>query len=168
MYAQSPCSFLADYVHMTNISPWHTIDRLLACNMMCLELAKLITMRTYTRPIIYMFNLAFCGMAVLSFLQSQKVQQALDENGFIFWHCAWHCYPIAACIIHLIEHYLNQKWGEYYPFDDGCDAFNVREKRRESSGTTFKKSGTGKAFTTNASKPGLRRSRRIAGQAPSL
>ena len=57
------------------------------------------------------------------FLQSQKSQQALDEDGFIFWHCGWHCYPIAACIIHIADHYLNRIWREYYPFDE-CDTLD--------------------------------------------
>jgi len=151
---QSPCSFLADYVHMTNISAWHTIDRFLACTMMCLELAKLVTMSVYTRPYIYMLNLTSVGLAIFCFLQSQKSQQALDEDGFIFWHCGWHCYPIAACIIHIFEHYLNSKWGECYPFDE-CDTEDRRTREK---------------FTANQTsctdKPSLRRSRRIAGKAP--
>ena len=146
---QSPCSFLADYVHMTNISAWHTIDRFLACSMMCLELAKLVTMSVYTRPYIYMLNLTSVGLAVFCFLQSQKSQQALDEDGFIFWHCGWHCYPIAACIIHITEHYLNRIWGEYYPFD-------LKDTREAEA--------TKQACCTN--RPSLRRSRRIAGKAP--
>ena len=148
---QSPCSFLADYVHMTNISAWHTIDRFLACSMMCLELTKLITMSVYTRPYIYMLNLTSVGLAMFCFLQSQKSQQALDEDGFIFWHCGWHCYPIAACIIHITDHYLNRKWGEYYPFDERY----VEDRRKEEA-------------TTNpaCTKRPLRRSRRLAGKAP--
>jgi len=149
---QSPCSFLADYVHMTNISAWHTIDRFLACSMMCLELAKLITMSVYTRPYIYMLNLTSVGLAMFCFLQSQKSQQALDEDGFIFWHCGWHCYPIAACIIHITDHYLNRKWGEYYPFDE-CDTEDTREEELTKQ-------------TSCTNRPSLRRSRRLAGKAP--
>lgn len=114
---QSPCSFLADYIHMTNISSWHTIDRFLACNMMSLELVKLLTMRSYTRPFVYILNLTCCGVAIFCFLKSQKSQQTLDGDGFVFWHCGWHCYPISASVVHLLEHFLNERWGEYYSFE---------------------------------------------------
>mmetsp|Transcript_3520 Transcript_3520/g.8973 ORF Transcript_3520/g.8973 Transcript_3520/m.8973 type:complete len:467 (-) Transcript_3520:228-1628(-) len=114
---QSPCSFLADYIHMTNISSWHTIDRFLACNMMSLELVKLISMRTYTRPLIYMLNLICCGVALFCFLKSQKSQQTLDGDGFVFWHCGWHCYPISASVVHMVEHFLNARWGEFNSFE---------------------------------------------------
>ena len=86
--------------------------------MMCLELSKLLAMRRFTRPYIYMLYLVFVAMAVFSFLKSQKSQQTLNEDGFIFWHCAWHFYPIACCPLHIVEHYMNNQWGEYYSFEE--------------------------------------------------
>jgi len=120
MLCQSPCSFLADYVHMTNISLWHTIDRFIACIMMALELVKLIALCPYTRPPIYLLYLACCGGAVFCFMKSQKSQETLNVEGFVFWHCGWHCYPIACAVVYLVENFLNQRWGEYYAFE--CEA----------------------------------------------
>jgi hypothetical protein len=51
---------------MTNISAWHVIDRFTACTMMTLELVKLITMRPYTRPAIYILYLMSCGIAIIA------------------------------------------------------------------------------------------------------
>jgi len=111
---QSLCSFIADYIHMTNISHWHTVDRFLACTLLALEVGKLIVMLPYTRPIIYSFNiLAVCG-AMVCFLNSQIAQQTLNEDGFVFWHSGWHCYPILAIGIRFAEVYMNQRWGEFW------------------------------------------------------
>ena len=104
---------------MTNISAWHVIDRFSACIMMLLELIKLATMRPFTRPAIYILYIVSCGIAMLCFLKGQESLQLLSEDGFVFWHSGWHCYPIIASIVHLIEYALNQRWGEYYKF--GCD-----------------------------------------------
>ena len=104
---------------MTNISAWHVIDRFSACIMMLLELIKLVTMRPYTRPAIYILYLVSCGIAMFCFLKGQESLQLLSEDGFVFWHSGWHCYPIIASFVHLIEYALNQRWGEYYKF--GCD-----------------------------------------------
>ena len=65
-----------------------------------------------------MLYLVFVAMAVFSFLKSQKSQQTLNEDGFIFWHCAWHFYPIACCPLHIVEHYMNNQLGEYYSFEE--------------------------------------------------
>lgn len=120
MICQSPCSFLADYVHMTNVSLWHATDRILACIMLSLELAKLVVLRPYTRPLIYIVYLACCGGAIFCFMKSQKAQETLNEEGFVFWHCGWHCYPIACSVVYLVENFLNWRWGEYYAFE--CEA----------------------------------------------
>ena len=146
---------------MTNISIWHTIDRFLACCMMCLELSKLLTMRRFTRPYIYMLYLVFVAMAVFSFLKSQKSQQTLNEDGFIFWHCAWHFYPIACCPLHLVEHYMNNQWGEYYSFEE--DEGEKMDSARMTDG------GDNDGDNISASKAtGLRRSTRIAAQVTSM
>lgn len=115
---QSPCSFLADYVNMTNVSPWHTIDRFLACFMMSLEVVKIIAMRPYTRPVVYLLYLTCCAGAVYCFLKSQEAQKTLSAEGFVFWHNGWHCYPLAATAVFFLEMHLNRRWGEHYSFDE--------------------------------------------------
>lgn len=121
MLVQGPCSFLADYIHMTNISIWHAIDRFLACILMVFELAKLIVMRPYTRPLVYLAYLGCCGGAVFCFRESQASQETLDAQGFVFWHSGWHCYAVFATLVRTVEIYLNKNWGEYYNFDHAVE-----------------------------------------------
>mmetsp|Transcript_38035 Transcript_38035/g.79676 ORF Transcript_38035/g.79676 Transcript_38035/m.79676 type:complete len:113 (+) Transcript_38035:110-448(+) len=101
---------------MTHISQWHTVDRFLACILMSLEVTKLLVMRPYTRPPMYLLYLANCAAAVMCFLQSQKAQGVMDTEGFVFWHCGWHCYPIVQVVVYCVEHFVNGRWGEYYAF----------------------------------------------------
>eukprot|EP00581_Thalassiosira_minuscula_P008702 CAMPEP_0183707620 /NCGR_PEP_ID=MMETSP0737-20130205/4152_1 /TAXON_ID=385413 /ORGANISM="Thalassiosira miniscula, Strain CCMP1093" /LENGTH=548 /DNA_ID=CAMNT_0025935339 /DNA_START=144 /DNA_END=1790 /DNA_ORIENTATION=- len=117
LICQSPCSFLADYVHMTNISPWHAIDRVIAVFMMSCELLKLLILSTYTRPILYAAYLTSCAVAIYCFLQSQNAQETLDTEGFVFWHNCWHCYPLWSAVIYLVEWDWDRRWGDYYDFD---------------------------------------------------
>ena len=111
---QSPCSFLADYVHMTDNSPWHVIDRFTACMMMSLEVLKLIIIRPYTRPIIYILYLSTLAVALACFLQGQEALKTMNEADFIFWHSGWHCYPITGIIVHTLDYYTTQIWGQYH------------------------------------------------------
>mmetsp|Transcript_27811 Transcript_27811/g.59103 ORF Transcript_27811/g.59103 Transcript_27811/m.59103 type:complete len:452 (-) Transcript_27811:185-1540(-) len=117
LFVQSPLSFLADYVHMTNISAWHAVDRIIACLMLSIEIVKLLVMCQYTRPSIYLAYMACIGAAIFCFLKSQKSQQTLNTEGFVFWHCGWHCYPIACALVYSVENFLNRRWGEYYAFE---------------------------------------------------
>ena len=102
---------------MTNISLWHTIDRVLACALMSLEVTKLVVMRPYTRPPVYAACLVGCLLAVLCFLRSQAAQETLDAPGFVFWHSCWHGYPVLMVGVRCLEVYLNRRRGEYYNFD---------------------------------------------------
>jgi hypothetical protein len=29
----------------------------------------------------------------------------LNEDGFVYWHCAWHCYPVLGIIVHFLEYW---------------------------------------------------------------
>lgn len=98
---------------MTNNSPWHLIDRLLACLLMSLELMKLITMRKYTRPAVYAIYLVSVTIAIGCFSKSQQSQKNLDTDGFIFWHCGWHCYPILCTAVVAFERWITSQYGEY-------------------------------------------------------
>ncbi|KAL3785087.1 hypothetical protein ACHAWO_000294 [Cyclotella atomus] len=115
---QGPCSFLADYVHMTNNSPWHQIDRFLACLLMSLEMIKLIVMRPHTRPALYALYLIGVSMAIGCFIKSQESQRELDTDGFIFWHCGWHCYPIFGTALVGLDKWIGIHYGEYYSFKE--------------------------------------------------
>lgn len=145
---QGPCSFFADYVNMSNISLWHVVDRWLACTNMAFQLGELICIYRFTRPVIFASYLACTAAAVVSFLNSQHAQCALDTEGFIFWHNCWHCFPITLIIVCWYENVLNRRWGEYYQFKNDD---NEPIKKEES-------------FAVNK----VRRSRRIAGMQPEM
>ena len=168
---------------MTNISVWHVIDRFSACIMMILELVKLVTMRPYTRPIIYILYLVSCGIAMYCFLKGQESLQLLSEDGFVFWHSGWHCYPFIASIVHILEILLNKRYGEYYKF--GCNDDNdaadddhghadhrerICEKNDNSSNNNNNNLRTNTVITNVngafPAPPTSRRSRRIAGLKP--
>ncbi|KAL7552154.1 hypothetical protein ACHAWF_015367 [Thalassiosira exigua] len=137
---QSPCSFLADYVHMTNVSTWHTVDRILACFMLSLEMIKVATMRPYTRPAVYAFYVAAVAGALFCFLRSQGAQEALNAEGFVFWHNGWHCYPLNASIVAFAEVYLDRRWGIYCGLNAKGEA-GERVERRGALGSDEKREG---------------------------
>lgn len=139
---KGPCSFLADYVHMTDNSHWHLIDRFLACLLMSCEMVKLIAMRPYTRPIVYGLHIIAVSAAVICFVNSQQSQKDLDTDGFIFWHCGWHCYPIAGTVVVGLDRWLVHRYGEYYPFDD-------EKKKKKNRDCEYKRGeGGGKLLST--------------------
>lgn len=115
---QGPCSFFADYLHMTNVSYWHMVDRWLACFNMAFKLGELMCMYRFTRPVIFASYVGCTATAVVSFLKSQHAQSSLDTDGFIFWHNCWHCFPITLIVVCWFENVLNRSWGEYYHFKD--------------------------------------------------
>ena len=154
---QGPCSFLADYVHMTNTTLWHTVDRFLACANMALKLAELISMYRFPRPVIFASYIACTANAVFSFLNSQHSQSVLDTDGFIFWHNCWHCFPMTLIVVCWFENVLNRRWGQYYHFKNDD---NDTVKRRESGGVL----SSDIAMSSN----NLRRSRRLAGEQPEM
>jgi hypothetical protein len=150
---------------MTNVSPWHVIDRCLACILMAMELVKILVMRPYTRPIIYIMYLACCGAAIFSFLKSQEAQKNLNADGFVFWHTSWHSYPIAGCMLHLLDNFLDRRLDEYYSLD--CGSVAERDEYKESGTVTTRALfGDGKhsSSVTNLNALGVRRSRRIEEQ----
>ncbi|KAL9187730.1 hypothetical protein ACHAXT_006108 [Thalassiosira profunda] len=162
---QGPCSFFADYVNMTNVSLWHTVDRFVACVMMSLEIAKMVALRPYTRPLIYLVYLCCVGGAAFCFLKSQGAQQTLNADGFVFWHNGWHLYPIVQTVVYMIEIGVNQRWGEYHSFEDEDEGNGDSERyRRGQNGGTLLR--TRIMADAKAASPGLRRSRRIAGHKP--
>jgi hypothetical protein len=94
---------------MTDNSPWHVIDRFTACMMMSLEVLKLIIIRPYTRPIIYILYLSTLAVALACFLQGQEALKTMNEADFIFWHSGWHCYPITGIIVHTLDDKQKEK-----------------------------------------------------------
>ena len=102
---------------MTNNSPWHLIDRFLACLLMSFEIVKLITMRPYTRPAVYAMYLTSTAIAMGCFMKSQESQKLLDRDGFIFWHCGWHCYPLLGAAVVGLEKWIISQYGEYHSFE---------------------------------------------------
>ncbi|KAL7477970.1 hypothetical protein ACHAW6_003755 [Cyclotella cf. meneghiniana] len=133
---QGPCSFLADYVYMTHHSLWHMIDRFLACMLMLLEMLKFFVMRPYTRPVVYTLYLISVTMAMYCFMKSQESQRELNEDGFVFWHCGWHCYPLVSILVCWLENCLIRHYGDYHPFDDRAlgEESGVRYMRGDAGG----------------------------------
>jgi hypothetical protein len=99
---------------MTDISPWHVIVRFTACMMMSLELVKLIIIRPYTRPVIYTLYLTTLVVAICCFLQGQEALKTMNEDGFVFWHSGWHCYPLTGSIVHALDYFTTRRWGQYH------------------------------------------------------
>lgn len=91
MLIQSPLSFAADYLNMSNDSYWHVADRLVATPALLLESSKIIAMVYHEIRlgvlISYCLALVF---AVYCFAQSQEAQQRLDRDAFVFFHNMWH------------------------------------------------------------------------------
>ena len=110
---QGPCSFLADYIHMTNNSAWHLVDRFLACLLMAMEITKLIALRPYTHPRVYLLYLVSMSFAIGCFVKSQESQKKLDTDGFIFWHCGWHCYPLLCAAVVGFERWVISQYADY-------------------------------------------------------
>jgi len=144
---QGPSSFLADYVHMTDVSIWHILDRFLASACMSLELIKVITMFPYTRPITYVLYVVSVVGAVYCFMRSQESQGTLDAEGFVFWHSGWHCQPLCLIGVYFFDYWMVRRWGEYHDFSVGVT--NGKEKSEPGPGDTLKKVGD------NCGSPGL-------------
>lgn len=158
---QGPCSFFADYVHMTNESLWHMVDRWLACTSMALHLGEIICIYRFTRPIIYALYVGCTAIAVINFLKSQHAQASLDTDAFIFWHNCWHCFPLTLIAVCWLENVLNRRFGEYYPFE---------LQRGEKGGVLLSSIAIeqvkSEVSTPSKSAQSLRRSRRLAGKHP--
>ena len=92
-------SFVADYVHMTNDTIFHAVDRFIACPMLLLELGKIATMFPHVRTSTFSLYLASIIFAVYSFLKSSNAQDVYDEDDFVFWHNCWHIYPLLVSVI---------------------------------------------------------------------
>jgi hypothetical protein len=118
---QSPLSFLADYVHMTNDSYWHVVDRSMALPLMLIELVRvtLVTQQSiqYRQEPGRAMSLSLLGLqfaallfAAFSFANSQGAQASLHHDGFIFWHNCWHLYPLLATLITLYDFYACGGW----------------------------------------------------------
>lgn len=88
---QSPLSFAADYLNMSNDSYWHVADRLVATPALLLESSKIIAMvyHEIRLGVLISYSLALV-FAVYCFAQSQESQQRLDRDAFVFFHNMWH------------------------------------------------------------------------------
>ena len=94
---------------MNKSSIVHAVDRFLALPLCLLELLKIISILKYSKQekhFLWAYSTAFC-IAIYSFIQSQSAQTQKDLDGFIFWHCMWHMYPLLAIGIVSIERALS-------------------------------------------------------------
>jgi len=106
IFIQGPLSFLADYVHVTNDSVFHVMDRILAVPMTIFELGKIIALYPHTRGGTFFCYLSFFVFAIYSFLQSQAAQSDVERERFIFWHSMWHFFPLKVSALMLFDVYV--------------------------------------------------------------
>ena len=133
IFIQSPLSFMADYMNMTNSSVWHIYDRFFACTMFVLTFALIYCTHTCVpkvQPLILLMDILALIYASACFICSQSAQVRLftvynrlrrnvfkgrfyldlksrkDKDGFIFYHHLWHMYPIIKTCIYLIDLYI--------------------------------------------------------------
>jgi len=91
IFLQSPLSFGADYLNMSNDSFWHVADRLVATPALLLETSKIVAMVYHkVKPCILLSYSLALAFAVYCFAKSQEAQDRLDRDGFVLWHNAWH------------------------------------------------------------------------------
>lgn len=123
IFVQAPLSFLADYVHMEHDSYWHAVDRFVALPLMTCEVLKYAlqcrqTYKSWKRNDInaamHPLLCALYGMAIVfaffCFTQSTVAQQSLHRDRFVYWHNAWHLYPLIASAATLVDFYGCQGW----------------------------------------------------------
>jgi len=102
---------MADYMNMTNDSVVHVIDRFSAVILVVAEISKIIWMYSFMKSAVFgTYSLALL-LAIGSFIKSQECQSRLDTQGFIFWHCCWHLYPIAVAIIVFVDTHISDPYG---------------------------------------------------------
>jgi len=109
IFIQSPLSFMADYMNMTNSSVWHIYDRFFACTMFVLTFALIYCTHTCVpkvQPLILLMDILALIYASACFICSQSAQSRKDKDGFIFYHHLWHMYPIIKTCIYLIDLYI--------------------------------------------------------------
>jgi hypothetical protein len=102
-YTQSyiaPLSFSADYVHMSDDSVYHVLDRMFAVPAAGLELFRLIAyLYNGVSPRIILVTACLEVLAVSCYIQSTLAQAELDRDAFVMWHYLWHLYPILASVV---------------------------------------------------------------------
>lgn len=106
---QSPLSFMADYINMTNDSMWHVYDRVLACTLFTLTISSLVCTHAYAKKInidSLILDFIAISFAFGSFLMSSQAQSNKDSDAFLFWHNCWHCYPILKVGIYFLDIYV--------------------------------------------------------------
>ena len=82
-------------------STYHVYDRILANPLMFLQLIKTLLTVLYSKQHILLSTCeitSFFSAGVLFYL-SQAAQSQIDLDGFIFWHCLWHCYPLILIVL---------------------------------------------------------------------
>ena len=80
VFIQSPLSFMADYMNMTNVSIWHMLDRFFASPMFGLTSVMLYCTHTSVKkvnPIMLSLDIMSFGFALYCFIESQSAQVRL-------------------------------------------------------------------------------------------
>mmetsp|Transcript_19041 Transcript_19041/g.31594 ORF Transcript_19041/g.31594 Transcript_19041/m.31594 type:complete len:204 (-) Transcript_19041:1266-1877(-) len=104
IFLQSPLSFSADYLHMSENSIYHVLDRMLATPAAVVEVTRLIayvsngvSYRIIAATILAQIAAMYC------FTRSAMAQADMDRDAFVMWHYLWHVYPLVASVVMLVE-----------------------------------------------------------------
>lgn len=106
IFVQAPLSFMADYIHMTNDSPFHVIDRFIAVALVFLEVLRIVTSASYVNSSTLVLSVMAFMLAMFSFMNSQISQNKECTSGFIFWHALWHIYPFLVASIVIFDKFV--------------------------------------------------------------
>jgi len=107
IFVQGPLSCWADYVHMSNDSIAHSLDKALAVPLMMMEVWKVTLMIWHgMKPMVLVLYSMATTAAIVSLLNSSEAQLLGDRDGFVFWHGMWHIYPLIVSIIISVDYYF--------------------------------------------------------------
>jgi len=109
IFVVGPLCFAADYLNLTNASIFHILDRFFACFTAILESTRIICMFYCVHQYTSFFNCIAFSCAIGCFIQSQNAQSNYDRENFIFWHNAWHTYPLITSVLVIIDQRLLTK-----------------------------------------------------------
>jgi hypothetical protein len=105
-HSPAPLSFCADYLHMTDDSIYHVLDRMVALPAAAFEVARIIAyIGNGVSYNIIAATILVQVAAVYCFCRSAMAQAELDRGEFVVWHFWWHVYPIAVSLVVFADYY---------------------------------------------------------------
>lgn len=119
-FFQGPLSFMADYMNMNKDSIFHVVDRCFAVPLTFMAFLRILVTLPHQRNVTAIVSICGFFTAIYSHQKSGTAQSNADLEGFIFWHCMWHMYPIVEIVITCFDLFV---LGEYDALEDRKKAF---------------------------------------------